>query len=161
MVNKALDYQWRKIKNGKPFLAVVNLEVSPNENQNEIIEEYTGKGWVGMGYFASIPAKDEAGKAGFSDWRKAVLKALKFVLSKTETKWTIKIKKVEGLLITDTNPTIVGYTVILAFCKETNLELNSDLMEQLENFTFRSWEGKNYEKIPSFTNLQYEDYSHF
>ena len=86
-----------------------------------------------MGSFASIPAKEDAGKAGFSSWRKAVLNALEFVLSKTETKWTIKIKKVEGLLITDTNPTIVGYTTILAFCKQTNLELDSDLIQQLEN----------------------------
>lgn len=161
MINETLDFQWRKIKNGKPFFAIVNLEISPNENQNEIIEEYNGEGWIGMGYFASIPAKDEAGKAGFSGWREAVLNALEFILSKTKTKWTIKVKKVEGLLITDTNPTIVGYATILAFCKQTNLELDSDLIQQIEDFTFRSWEGKNFEKIPNFMNLQYEDHSRF
>lgn len=161
MINETLDFQWRKIKNGKSFLAVINLEISPNENQNEIIEEYTGKGWVGMGYFAAIPAKDEAGKAGFSDWKEAVLKGLKFAFSKTQTKWTVTIKKVEGLLVTDTNPTIVGYAAILAFCKQTDLELDADVIQQLENFTFKSWEGKNYEKIPNFTDLQYEDSSSY
>lgn len=161
MINETLDYQWRKIKNGKPFFAIINLEISSNDNQNEIIEEYNGEGWVGIGYLATIPAKDESGKAGFSDWRKAVIKGLEFVLSKTETKWTVKVKKAAGLIATDTNPTILGYTAILAFCKQTNTELDSDLIQQLEDFTFRSWENKNHEKIPNFTNLQYEDRSHF
>ncbi|MBE8726956.1 hypothetical protein [Flavobacterium hungaricum] len=161
MINETLDFRWQKIKNGKPHFALINLEISPNDNQNEIIEEYSGEGWIGMGYFASIPAKDVPGTAGFADWKKAVLKGLQFVFSKTETHWSVRIKKVEGLIATDTNPTILGYATILAFCKQTNIELDPDLMKAIEDFTFRSWEGKNYEKIPNFMNLQYEDHSHF
>jgi hypothetical protein len=161
MIDETLDYQWRKVKNGKSFLAIVNLEITQNDNQNKIIEEYTGNGWIGMGYFASIPAKDEPRKARFSDWRKAVIKGLEFIFSKTETKWTVKVKKVEGLLITDTNPTIVGFVTILAFCKQANIELDSNLIQKIEDFTCKSWEDKNYEKIPNFMNLEYEDHSIF
>lgn len=157
MIDETLDYQWRKIKNGKPFLGVVNLEISPNDNQNEIIEEYNGDGWIGMGYLASIPAETEPGKAGFTDWKKAVQKGLEFAFSKTETKWTVKIKKAAGLISTDTNPTILGYTVILAFCKQANIELDVALLQKIEDFTFKSWEAKNYEKIPNFIDLKYED----
>ncbi|WP_202700829.1 hypothetical protein [Flavobacterium sp. UGB4466] len=158
MIDEKLDYRWQKIKNGKPFLAIMNLEISKNDNQNEIIEEYDGKGWVGMGNFVSIPAKDEPGKAHFRNWRKAVIKGLEFVFSKTDTKWTVKIKKVEGLIATDTNPTIVGYAAILAFCRQTNLELDFDTSRKIEDFTFKSWEVKNSDiKIPNFTDLKYED----
>ncbi|MEN2413738.1 hypothetical protein [Flavobacterium mesophilum] len=156
MIDETLDYRFLKIKNGKPFFAIVNLEVSPNENENEIIEEYIGEGWIGMGHFASIPAKDEAGKARFSDWRKAVLKGLELIFSKIETKWTVKVKKVEGLLITDTNPTIVGYAAILAFCEQINLKLDTELKKKIENFVFNSWKDKNYEKVPNFITLEYD-----
>lgn len=156
MIDETLDYQLRKVKNGKTFLAIVNLEISKNDNQNEIIEEYTGEGWIGIGHFASIPAKDESGNARFSDWRKAVLRGLELVFFKIDTKWTVKVKKVEGLLITDTNPTIIGYATILAFCKQTNIELESDLVQKIEDFVYNSWEDKNHEKIPNFTTLQYD-----
>ncbi|CAD0007656.1 hypothetical protein [Flavobacterium chungangense] len=158
MINETLDYRWQKVKNGKPFFAIINLKISPNNNQNKIIEEYTGDGWIRMGDLASIPAKDEPGKVSFSNWRKAVIKGLEFVFCKTETKWTVKIKKVEGLIATDTNPTIVGYATILAFCKQTNIELDSDLIQKIEDFTFRSWEDKKHEKIPNFIDLNYENH---
>lgn len=162
MINGELDFMFRKVKNGKPFFAIINLEISPNVYQNEIIEEYNGEGWTAMGYFASIPDKDLPGKVNYTHWRKAVIKGLEFVLSKTETKWTVKIKKVEGLIGTDTNPIIVGYTAILAFCKQTNLKLDADLHHKIEDFTFKSWEVKNsHNKIPNFIDLEYEDDDYF
>ncbi|MGO4770204.1 hypothetical protein ACEN2I_00950 [Flavobacterium sp. W22_SRS_FK3] len=156
MINDQLDYRLLKIKNGKPFFAIINLEISTNYNQNEIIEEYTGEGWIRIGDIENVPAKDIEGKIGYKDWKEAVIKGLEFVLSKTNQKWTVKIKKIEGRIATDTNPTIVGYATILAFCKQTNLELDLDLNSKIENFAFNSWENKNYEKIPNFINLNYE-----
>lgn len=156
MIDDKLDYRLLKIKNGKPFFAIINLEISSNDNQNEIIEEYAGHGWVRIGDIESVPSKDVKGNIGYEDWRKAVIKGLEFVFSKTNKKWIVKVKKVEGRIATDTNPTIVGYATILAFCKQTDLELDSDLNNQIENFTFKSWENKNHEKIPNFINLQYE-----
>lgn len=156
MIDDKLDYRLLKFRNGKPFFAIINLEISANENQNEIIEDYIGEGWIRMGDIESIPGKNTEGKVGYEDWKKAVVKGLEFAFSKTNKKWSVKIKKVEGRIATDTNPTIVGYATILAFCKQTNLELDFDLNSKIENFTFKSWENKNDEKIPNFINLEYE-----
>jgi len=150
MVNDELDYRLLKIKNGKPFFSIINLEVSLNDSKNEIIEEYIGEGWIKQGNLESVPSN------GYESWKKAVVNALEFVFSKTNQKWTVKIKKVEGRIGTDTNPTIVGFATILAFCKQTNLELDSELNSQIEQFAFNSWENKNDEKIPNFMNLDYE-----
>jgi hypothetical protein len=153
MIDDKLDYRLLKIKNGKPFFAIINLEISSNDKQNEIIEEYAGEGWTRLGDIESVPAK---GIKGYEDWKKAVIKGLEFVFSKTNTKWTVIVKKVEGRIATDTNPTIVGYATILAFCKQTNLELDSITNNNIEAFTFKSWDNKNDEKIPNFINLDYE-----
>lgn len=150
MVNDELDYRLLKIKNGKPFFSIINLEVSLNDSKNEIIEEYIGEGWIKQGNLESVPSN------GYESWKKAVVNALEFVFSKSNKKWTVKIKKVEGRIGTDTNPTIVGFATILAFCKQTNLELDSELNSQIEQFAFNSWENKNDEKIPNFMNLDYE-----
>lgn len=150
MIDDKVDYRLLKVKNGKPFFAIINIEVSRNDSKNEIVEEYSGEGWIRQGNIESIPLK------GYESWKKAVISGLEFVFSKSNEKWTVKIKKVEGRIGTDTNPTIVGFATILAFCKRTNLELDFDLNSQLENFTYNSWENKNYEKIPNFMNLDYE-----
>ncbi|OMQ11960.1 hypothetical protein [[Flexibacter] sp. ATCC 35103] len=156
MSNDQLDYRLLKIKNGKPFFAIINLEISLNDNQNEIIEEYIGRGWIRIGDIESVPTKDIKNTVDYDDWRKAVIKGIEFVFSKTTQKWTVKVKKVEGRIATDTNPTIIGYATILAFCKQTNLQLDFDLNNQIEDFAFKSWENDNYKKIPNFINLKYE-----
>ena len=70
--------------------------------------------------------------------------------------WKVKIKDVIGRIATDTNPTIIGYVAILAFCEQTKLELNPDLKKEIDNFVFKSWENGNDDKIPNFTKLNYE-----
>ncbi|WP_298141368.1 hypothetical protein [Flavobacterium sp.] len=151
MIDEKLDFRLLKVKNGKPFFAIINLEVSRNDNENEVIEEYHGEGWKGQGSIESVTMN------GYEDWKKAVKNGLEFAFSNSHEKWKVKIKKVEGRIFTDTNPTIVGYVTILAFYKQINLELDSDLKNKIENFTFKSWENKNYEKIPNFINLVYEE----
>ncbi|MEO7977464.1 hypothetical protein [Flavobacterium sp.] len=150
MIDENLDYKLLKIKNGKPFFAIINLEIIKNEERNEIIEEYCGDGWQRQGDIESVPMK------GYEDWKKGVINGLEFAFSKSNEKWKIKIKKVEGRIATDTNPTIIGFATILAFCKQTNLKLDDTEMEKIENFTFKSWENRNDEKIPNFINLEYE-----
>lgn len=144
------DFRLLKVKNGKPFFAIINIEVTESQDGNEVIENYSGEGWKGQGSIESVPIK------GYEDWKEAVKKGLEFVFSKSVQKWKVKINKVEGRVMTDTNPTIVGFTTILAFCEQTNLKLDDSLKSQLEEFTFRSWENKNDEKIPNFINLQYD-----
>jgi len=150
MIDDKLDYRLLKVKDGKPFFAIINIEVTLSDSKNEIIEEYIGEGWTRQGNIESIPAK------GYESWKKAVIKGLEFVFSKTNQKWTVKVKKVEGRIAIDTNPTIVGYATILAFCKQTDFELDYELNNQIEKFAFNSWQNKNYEKIPNFINLEYE-----
>lgn len=150
MINDNLDYQFFKVKNGKPFFAIVNLEVIRSDADNEIIEDYSGEGWIKQGQIESIPNK------GYDSWKKAVVKGLEFAFSLSNEKWKVRIKKVEGRIATDTNPTIVGFVTILAFCHQTNLNLDSDFKSKLEEFTFKSWDNNNYEKIPDFFKLDYE-----
>ena len=150
MIDNKLDFRFLKIKNGKPFFAIVNLEISRSENGNEVIEEYLGEGWKSQGIIESIPT------IGYEDWKRAVRKGLEFVFSLTNEKWKVKIKKVEGRILTDTNPTVVGFATILAFCEQANLELDSNLKSKIEDFTFRSWEKNNAERIPNFIDLEYE-----
>ncbi|WP_281636117.1 hypothetical protein [Flavobacterium marginilacus] len=94
---------------------------------------------------------------GYELWKKALKNGLEFAFSKSNKKWKVIIKKVEGRIATDTNPTIVGFATILAFCEQTNLELENDLKTKIENFTFKSWENNNDKKIPNFINLEYEN----
>ncbi|MFC6095529.1 hypothetical protein ACFPVY_02635 [Flavobacterium qiangtangense] len=144
------DFVLLKVKNRKPFFAIINLEVYKSDFENEIIEEYCGEGWLRQGVIESVSMK------GYEDWKKAVKNGLEFAFSKSAEKWKVKIKKVEGRIATDTNATIVGFATILAFCEQTNLNLDNDVIERIENFTFKSWENKNDEKIPNFLNLDYE-----
>lgn len=150
MINDNLDFRFLKVKNGKPFFAIVNLEVSRSNNGNKIVEEYLGEGWKIQGSLESVPMN------GYEPWKKAVKNGLEFAFSKSNEKWEVKIKRLEGRIGTDTNPTIIGFATILAFCEQTNLKLDLDLKNEIENFTFKSWENKNDEKIPNFINLVYD-----
>lgn len=150
MIDNNLDYKLLKVKKGKPFFAIVNLEVCKSDSRNEIIEEYCGEGWTKQGVIENVS------NIGYEDWKKAVKKGLEFAFSKSHEKWNVKIKKVEGRIGTDTNPTIVGLATILAFCEQANLNLDLDLKNEIENFTFKSWKNKNDEKIPNFIDLVYE-----
>ena len=148
MIDDKLDYKFLKVKNGILFFAVINLEISKSDNGNEIIEEYLGEGWKRQGSLESVPVN------GYEDWKKAVKNGLEFAFTKSAEKWRVKIKKVEGMT-TDTNPTIVGFAAIVAFCEQTNTDLSFDTKAAIENFTFKSWENKNCEKVPDFINLGY------
>ncbi len=109
-----------------------------------------------MGEIESIPASDIENKNSYSDWKEAVIKGLEFVFFKIDSKWNVKIKKVEGRLGIDTNPTIVGYVTILALCKQINLKLDADVNQKIEDFVFNSWKDKNYKKTPNFITLEYD-----
>ena len=83
MIDDSLDYKLLKVKNGKPFFAIINLEVSKSVNENEIIEEYYGEGWTKQGVIENVPSK------GYEDWKKAVKKGLEFAFSKSNKKFNI------------------------------------------------------------------------
>ena len=64
MIDEKLDFKFLKVKNGKPFFAIINLEITKNESENEIIDEYTGVGWETQGNIESVPMK------GYDTWKK-------------------------------------------------------------------------------------------
>ena len=90
MIDEKLDFKFLKVKNGKPFFAIINLEITKNESENEIIDEYTGVGWETQGNIESVPMK------GYDTWKKAVRRGLEFVFLHSSQKWKVTIKKVEG-----------------------------------------------------------------
>jgi hypothetical protein len=148
MRNSDLDYRWMKVKNGRLHLAVVNLNIRKNEIANEIIENYFGDGFSNNAI--------DIGETGWEDWKKGLKKGLEFAFLNSLDFWTIEINGLEGRPFMDTNPTIIGYTGILAFLKQTNILLDEEVLQSLEDFVFRSWEGRNAEKMPDFSKLTFE-----
>jgi hypothetical protein len=148
MRNTDNDFRWMKVKNGRLYLAVVNLSIEKNEIGNEIVENYSGTGYSNH----SI----DVGKTECEDWKLGLRKGLEFALLKSPHFFTITINGLEGRPLMDTNPTIIGYTGILAFLKQTNIVIEDEVLQRLEEYVFRSWEADNAEKIPDFNNLMLE-----
>lgn len=148
MKNQGLDYRWVKYKNGRPYFAIVNLSIEKDEIKNQIIENYSGIGYSDH----SIDVRSE----GMETWKKGLIAGLEFALSCSSDFWKIIINKVEGKPMTDTNPSIIGYTGILAFLEATEIIIDEQVLRQLEDFVYDSWEVNNAEKIPNFYNRIYK-----
>lgn len=141
------DFRWMKVKNGRLHLAVVNLNIQKNDTRTEIIENYP------LGGFCNNSI--EVGMNRFEDWKMALRIGLEFVASHSEDFWIITINDLSGKPFMDTNPTIVGYTGILAFLKQANIVMDEEVLQRLEVYVFRSWEGSNADKIPNFNDLTF------
>ncbi len=148
-----MDYKWTKVKGGVCFIGIVDLDIQQNKsNKNEIVENYTGKGFTGQGNIESVPAN------GYNSWKIGAKKGLEYAFSLVDNYWTVVINKIDGLS-TDTNPTIVAYTVLRAFLDRVDFKLNVKEIEFLEKFVFDSWSKPYKEQIPDFFNLKFEDYN--
>ena len=140
------EYQFLKVKNGKFYFAFIYLEIEISDFRNEIIENFSGVGYSNH----SI----DVGENGADNWKLGLRQGLEFALSLSDNFYKITVNKLEGK-ITDTNPTIIGFTGILAFCKQSNNNLSEELLMKLESFVYSSWDEKNFEKIPNFKNLNF------
>ena len=127
------EYQFLKVKNGKYYFAFINLEIEISDFKNEIIENFSGNGYSNH----SI----DVGENGADNWKLGLRRGLEFALSLSDNFYKITVNKLEGK-ITDTNPTIIGFTGILAFCKQSNNNLREQLLMQLESFVYSSWDDK-------------------
>lgn len=155
MTNNESFYRWKKVKNGVAYVALVTLDVFENtSNQNEIVEYYSGKGFVGQGYIEDIPAN------GYDSWKIAARQGLEFAFSLIDTFWRVEIKKIEGREFLDTNPTIVGYTLIRAFFDKIGYQLDPSQIELMEEFVLSSWTDPYKELIPNFFNLTFTEYEY-
>ena len=145
---ESTNYKWLRIKNGKPYFAIIDLSIEKNNMQNVIIENYCGIGY--SNHSIDVGANDS------ESWKIGLRKGLDFVLSQDKNFWKININGIQGKPITDTNPTIVGFATILAFCEATKIAIDKNHLEKIENFVFSSWEKDNAEKIPNFEKLSFE-----
>ncbi|MCP2029052.1 hypothetical protein L1276_004231 [Flavobacterium sp. HSC-32F16] len=144
MINPDHNFRWHKVKNGLLHFAIVNLHIQKNETGNEIIEDYSG-------YKYSSDLMDVRHE-GFNTWKTGLRNGLEFALSHSSDFWTIKINGFCASYM-DTNATILGYTGVLAFIKETNIVISN--LEEVENFVFMSWNDGMINKIPNFNELTF------
>jgi len=153
MTNETTSYKWTNIKNGIGSVAIVNLDVIPNSlTQNEIVEHYSGQGFTSQGNIEEVP------EHGYDSWKIAARHGLEYAFSLTDTYWTVHIMKIKGRIATDTNPTIVGYTVLRAFLDKINFQLNDKQIGVLEEFALSSWTEPYKELIPDFFSLTFKEF---
>jgi len=154
MEGKKNSYRWATVKNSLPYAAIVTLSVYKNAaNRNEIFEKYSGHGFTSQGSIESVILQ------GFDSWKTAAKHGLEYAFSLVDTFWNVDLEKIEGRAFLDTNPSIVGYTVMRAFFDKINYQLDSDQIAILEEFVFRSWTKPYKELIPNFFNLTFTEYS--
>jgi hypothetical protein len=143
MENLDQFYRWMKVKNGRLYMAVVDLDIVKNEIGNEILENYSGYGYSDHSV--------DVGQEGWERWKEGLREGLQFALLHSSDFWTIKINGLSGKPFMDTNAAIIGYTGILAFIKQTNVVI--DNLQEIENFVFTSWNNGIEDKIPDFKEL--------
>ena len=144
------DFRFLKVKNGKPHFAIVNLEAEHILTPSEIIENYSGNGFTTQGNIESVP------KNGYNDWKIAAKNGVAFVLNLSNKNWRVSINSIEGRIATDTNPTIIGYAIILALCNLIHVQIDNNMKNKLDDFVFQSWDNDNDLKIPNFETLEYD-----
>jgi len=153
MLDQTNDFKWKIFKNGIRCFAIVNIDVSPNlSGRNEIKENYSGKGFYSQGYIEEVP------EFGYQSWKLAAIKGLEFAFSLVDTNWTVQINKIEGRAVTDTNPTVVGYTIMMSFFDKIGFQLDIEQIGIFEDFVSKSWAKPYKELIPDFLNLTFTEY---
>lgn len=146
-------YRWTKFKNGVGSGAMVTMDVcKSNSEQNEIVEYSAGRDFTSQGNIEDIPAN------GYGPWKFAASHGLQYAFSLVDTFWTVDIKKIEGRAFTDTNPTIVAYTVMRAFFDKIGFVLELNQIDLMEEFVVSSWTKPYKELIPNFFNLTFTEY---
>jgi len=151
--DKSESFKWTISKNGIRSVALVDIDIFPNLlGRNEIEEYYTGTGFFSQGYLEQISP------VGYDSWKLAARKGLEYAFSLTTAHWTVHIHNIEGRSLTDTNPTVVGYTILLAFLDRIGIRLKSEQIEIFEDYVLKSWVKPYKEVIPDFFNLTYTEY---
>lgn len=154
MKNDTAFYRWTKIKNGVGSVAMVTLDVEPNLFEtNQVLEHFSGQGFISQGHIEEVPEN------GYDSWKIAARHGLEYAFSLIDTRWTVHIHKIEGRISTDTNPTIVGYTVLRAFFDKINFQLTEKQIELLEEFVLRSWTKPYKELIPNFFTMTFREFN--
>ncbi|KAF2508808.1 hypothetical protein [Flavobacterium foetidum] len=142
MVNENLGFRWMKVKEGRLHFATLELDIQRNNLKNVIVDNYLING-------------HDNNSEGMKTRKAGLLKGLEFALSNSFDFWTITIKKLEAPIL-DANPTIIGYTALLAFIEKTKIAVDSNDLDKIEHFVYKSWKNENASKIPNFYKLIFE-----
>jgi hypothetical protein len=146
------SYRWAKAKNGISNFAVITLVINEsNTDENFVNEYYSGDGFTSQGSIEEVPAK------GYDSWKIGAIRGLEYAFSKTKKYFVVNIISIEGIS-TDTNPTVIGYTIIRAFFDQINLESDNEEINKLEDFVVKSWMSTCEECIPDFFTLTFTEY---
>lgn len=137
----------KKVKNRLHHFGKVSLKIELTEtNMLEIEENFSDKNIpnFSQGQIISIPKK------GFEIWKEGIRKGIEYAYLKINKKNGLKviIEKAEGL-VTDTNPTILGFSACRAILEKLPNSESQYELEQLEKLVFSSWDYE-YDAIPNF-----------
>lgn len=135
-------------KNGKPHLALINIKAEKSD-ENQIIENYSGKGFTSQGAIEEIPEN------GCDEWKEAARRGIAFVLERTKNNWIVTINTIGGRVFMETNPNTIGYATILALCEKTEVVLDDITLKKLNDMLYYSWDYGDF-ALPNFENFSYE-----
>ncbi len=137
----------RRTKNGLLYFGKVGLTLQLTENKKlEIHENYNEKELsnFSQGHLISLPKK------GFELWKQGIKAGIECAYEKLNHQYGLKviIENAEGL-ITDTNPTIIGFSAYNAILEKLPNSESKNEREELEKLVFSSW-NYSHESIPDF-----------
>lgn len=140
------ETKFARHKNGKGYFAQVALIVEYPSTSPNVDFRCSGRGFFSQGCVEEATAK------GYNDWKAGAKVGVEFALSTAGmSNCSVVITKIEGLDVTDTNPTIVGAAAALATWSALKFEPPKEVIDKLESFVFSSWERPD-DEIPVFTD---------
>jgi hypothetical protein len=149
------SYRWKKFKNGRGNVAIVNIDVEKiSSDKSEIIEKYSGQGFTGQGHIESIPM------TGMDAFKLAARHGLEYGFSFTKDNWRVTINEIQCRPILDSNPTVIGYTIFRAFCHKADIHIDDSKIEELENFLLTTWTNPYKDLIPNFFTRTFYEYNY-
>jgi hypothetical protein len=138
------EAKFARYQNGKGYFARVSLTIEYPSTFLGIDFCCSGCGFFSQGYVEEVTAE------GYTDWKAGAKAGVEFALSIAKIlNCHVVITKIEGLDITDTNPTIIGAAAALAIWSALKFEPSKEVIHQLETVVFSSWE-RSHEEIPIF-----------
>ena len=138
-------FRFAKYKDKLPYVGVVKLQIEiTRENALEIVENYSGEGWIGQGCIESISEK------GYKSWKIGIRRGIEYAYYKLKNSDHLKvtIQEAEGMT-TDTNPTILAFVASRAILNKLDHFESKEEFQLLENLMYTSWDYE-LDALPDF-----------
>ena len=122
----------KKYINGLPHYAKVEIEIIPETDQIEVIEECCGDGWISQGHIEEVAAQ------GYEDWKQGAIDGVIYALKKSGHQHKVQINRITGMA-TDTNPDIIFCAASHAVWDALEYEPDLNSKKEIENILKNSW----------------------